>query len=143
MTELKKEAQLVAQVMVNDFRDNFSYCPVYFFYDTNYHLVLQGKFESALLNADGTPANNIVLSASDTDYRIAYFGQIASNNNSTTTMGKGLVLTDHKGNIIDQYWRGEYFDILKPDPRYSYTSKKFDLRYYATAEKLDNKMRGK
>lgn len=141
LTELKREAQVVAQVMTNDFRDHFSYCPVYYFYDTNYHLILQNKFDGVLMDARGVPADNIVLSANDTDYWIAYFGPVTSKGSDNNAMGKGLVITDSKGKTINQFWRGEYFDILKPDPRYSYTSKKFDLRYYATAAKLDAKMR--
>src|SRR5690606_27442160 len=100
-----------------------SYCPVHYYYDTNYHLILQNKFDGVLLNAEGTPAANIVLTPNDTDYRIVYFGPVTSKNNSATTMGKGLIVTDHKGNILNQFLRGEYFDVFRPDPRYSYTSK--------------------
>src|SRR5690606_27232148 len=142
VNEMKREAEVVAKVMINDFEDNFSFCPVYYYYDTNYHLILQNKFDGVLMNAEGMPATDIVLSGTDKDYWIAYFGALASQSNNSS-LGKGLILTDSQGKNIDQFWRGEYFDIFRPDPKYSYTSKKYDLRYLKSAQKLNDKLKEK
>jgi hypothetical protein len=57
-----------------DFHDNFHYCPVYYYMDTNADLIKERKFEGVLINEDGTQAHNIIP-AGDSSYVIAYYGQ--------------------------------------------------------------------
>jgi hypothetical protein len=59
-----------AKKIVDDFNDNFDFCPVYYYYDTNAHLIRDRKFSGVLLNPAMLPAKNIILSSTDTNYFI-------------------------------------------------------------------------
>ena len=59
-----------AKKIVEDFNDNFDFCPVYYYYDTNAHLVREHKFSGILLNAAMRPAKNVIIDKADTNYFI-------------------------------------------------------------------------
>jgi hypothetical protein len=75
----EKQEQLLIDIdsvrdrLAMDFNDNFSYCPVYFFVDTNRSKILAGTLEGMLLNSNLAPATEIALQPSD-HYQIVYFG---------------------------------------------------------------------
>jgi len=71
---VKKDAAEATRRMIMDFTDNFDYCPIYYFYDTNAHKILAGNFAGALLDKDLQPATNIVLQPGDTNFFIGYYG---------------------------------------------------------------------
>ena len=59
--------------MLADFNDHFSFCPVYFFFDTAVSAIRNREF-SSLLNRELKPAQNVVITPADTNYFVAYFG---------------------------------------------------------------------
>jgi len=69
---LKADAMNVTTRMIADFHDNFNYCPVYYYMDTNLDLIKNRVFQGVLLHEDGTPAENVTIP--DTDYLIAFYG---------------------------------------------------------------------
>ncbi|XZF15160.1 hypothetical protein ACTHGU_03415 [Chitinophagaceae bacterium MMS25-I14] len=71
---LQEDIQTMQQKMIQDFKDNFTYCPVYFFADTNSALIKEQKFNGALLDDKLQPVAGSVIPAGDTNYIIGYFG---------------------------------------------------------------------
>jgi len=69
---LKTDAMNVTARMISDFHDNFNYCPVYYYMDTNMDLIKNRVFQGVLLHEDLTPIENV--SIPDSDYLIAFYG---------------------------------------------------------------------
>jgi hypothetical protein len=96
--------------MVADFRDNFSYCPVYFFYDTNAHRIKQHQFDDILMDVNLKTVNTIAFNPSDSNYIIAYWGKMVADElpsrkkdaagnqagNNVMSQQNRLVLMDHR-----------------------------------------------
>ncbi|PZF74693.1 hypothetical protein [Taibaiella soli] len=62
-----------AQVMMNDFTDNFKFCPVYYFADSNLNRLKDGDL-SVLMDAHHKPVNSEKLASVSGNYFIGYFG---------------------------------------------------------------------
>ena len=71
---VKEDASRIMRNEIADFKDHVTFCPVYFYIDTNMEQVMNGKLAGVLFNADSTPAINTGLSASNRDYLIVYYG---------------------------------------------------------------------
>ncbi len=56
VAQLKTDAASISKRMVMDFNDNFSYCPVYYFADSNTDKILQYKMEGNVLDTTLAPA---------------------------------------------------------------------------------------
>ena len=69
---LKTDALNVRSRMIADFHDNFNYCPVYYYIDTNLDLIKNRVFQGVLLHEDGTPIANVTMP--DSDYLIVFYG---------------------------------------------------------------------
>jgi hypothetical protein len=85
------EAAGQRESMVADFKDHFTYCPLYFFYDTMQNAI-QAKDFTPLLNSDMKPATNLAISPADSNYFIVYYGYAAEettgeNNEKTYSSG--------------------------------------------------------
>jgi len=152
---IKNEAAKISIAARNDFKAHFSFCPVYFFADTNYNLIKARKFNGVLLNSDGSIAHDIAITSNDTCYYIAIFGHAQSEVRPTHTnnkveqdptylLGRGLVILDYRFEQLPPtefhyVYKMDYYDLFaKPDPRYSYKSKKYDMEYYPSANRLNN-----
>lgn len=152
--EVKNDVAKIAEVTKNDFKDNFSFCTVYFFADTNMNLIKERKFDGVLYYNDGSIAKNITITPTDTNYYIAMFGHAYSAPGITHTdnqmqqdpsylYGKGLVMLNYQfkqlsHNTFHYIFKFDYFDMfVKKDPRYSYSSKRFDIEYYQSAKRLN------
>jgi hypothetical protein len=148
--QVKKEASIIRKVMKNDFEDNLSFCPVYYFMDTNAYLVKEQRFDSVLSTAEGLPVRNCAIRPGDTDYYIVYYGypdeqmdQDASPNHDFNigngeVMGKGLIFLDYKYQQKDFYYRFEYWDLFHTkDMRHEYRSSKYDMEYYPFAAQYE------
>ncbi|HXS35505.1 MAG TPA: hypothetical protein VN721_02300 [Flavipsychrobacter sp.] len=152
--EVKNDVEKVTEATRNDFKANFSFCTVYFFADTNMNLIKEKKFDEVLFNNDGSIAKNIVITPADTNYYIAMYGHAYSNpgvthaNNQVQKdpsylYGKGLVMLNYQfkqlpPNTFHYLFKFDYFDFfVKRDPRYSYSSKRFDIEYYQSAKRLN------
>jgi hypothetical protein len=145
--KVMKEASIIRKVMKNDFEENFSFCPVYYFMDTNAELIKKQVFENVLFTADGIPMQGNVLQPGDTDYFIVYYGYPEEQMNLDATgdeeynginngeaMGKGLIFLNYNYRQVDFYYRFAYMDIFqRPDTRYFYKSQDYDMEYYPFA----------
>ena len=74
---LEDASKKVISATVSDFRDNFSFCPVYFFYDSSIAEVKEHHFAGAVYDKNMQPVQNIGLSPNDTEYFIVYYGMEA------------------------------------------------------------------
>ena len=68
------DAKMIMECTINDFADNFDYCPVYYFMDTNLHLVKDKKFEGILFDKDKKEYITSPIAAGDTSFFIVYYG---------------------------------------------------------------------
>ena len=154
--QVQKDAVGVQRAMINDFTDNFDYCPVYYYMDTNLNLVIQKKFEGVLFNADGSPANKIVINDSDTKYLIVFYGypeeqsrrtkEVANEHghyDSGEPMGEGLIINNSKFHQVSFLYKFGYENLLFRlfhNRRYFYVSKKFDMEYFPFAHALNSRL---
>ncbi len=160
LRQLKADTDSTIAKMVSDFKDNFRYCPYYFYADTNAHLVRAGKFAGVLLNGELQPVNNITLSPEDS-YNIVYFGypiatatekQTGKDNDYNST---GAVLTSSKKKLVvltkdmklvqsplpDGAKSVNRRAGKKPAAEYKYESPRFDIYYRPTANIYSGKLR--
>ena len=140
--EIVNEAKKVNKVTMLDFKDHFTYCPVYFYIDTNRELIKNKHFEGVLLDAKGMPVKDAVINPSTSDYIIAYYGY-SGNDNSAAPDHAGLVILNDQLKQIYFLFRNKDFDLSK-DPlmiaRYSYSSARYDIGYKPFATRLNVKM---
>lgn len=130
------EAAIITKKIANDFNDNFNYCPVYYFIDTNTSLIKNKQFNGLLLNANGTPAKNIVINSSDSDYLIVCYGY--SDASSAMSTCKGITVSS------SQFRKLFFFpscDPANPEKGYRYISPKYDISYYPSAKELDSRIK--
>jgi hypothetical protein len=157
LRKLKEDAVGVKTSMINDFTDNFNYCHVYYFMDTNLHLVLDGMFNNVLLNADGSPATNITANFSKQNYLIVYYGYPISQSKtekevtdslryivqSDPPSGKGLMVNNGKYQQIGILYKLSYENFLFRifyKHKYYYISKRYDMEYFPFAKELNKQL---
>ncbi len=70
---LLEDRDKVNQVMINDFTDNFTRWPVYYFMDTNYDKIAARQFEGVLLTADLKPVAHSPLNATS-NFKVVSYG---------------------------------------------------------------------
>ncbi len=161
---LKQDIEGVKNAMVADFTDNYTYSPVYFFYDTNAEAIRNKQFSGVLLDKDLQPVKNIVLTAADSNYFIAYFGATAGSGATASYGFKGnntdndviyssdnikreahrLRLLDAEFNELPQYVIRDAYDInrkYRKWAKYSYNSSLLKIYYWAFATQLDKNFR--
>ncbi len=156
--KVKREASIIWKVMKNDFEENFSFCPVYYFIDTNAELVKKQLFDGVLFTAEGIPMSRNIVSPGDTDYFIVYYGYPEEQMDldampeeyntldmgNGEVMGKGLIFLNYKYRQVDFYYRFAYYDLfVSPDHRYSYKSAEFDMEYYPFAAEYEESLQEK
>ncbi len=140
---LKADAAAQQGKMISDFRDHFTYCPVYYFYDTDQDKV-KAKDLSVLMNDKLQPATNLVISAADSDYFIVYYGyqQGLADSKNEPAMG-GDTRTKNLVALADDFtplptslpYKPRHVGRLRSKKAttelagYSYQSKKFDISY--------------
>ena len=78
LNQLKADAAAVTTKMIADFHDNLTFCPVYYYMDSNIDLVKKHAFKGILFNADSTPVLQPVISDTSQDYLIVYYGYPAT-----------------------------------------------------------------
>ncbi len=146
---LKKDALGAMTATVRDFSDNFSLCPVFYFFDSSTEKVLDKKFDGALLNSDLSRATTIPLTDTSSNYLIVYYGNPSWQTNRRqwdTTRdanwggdpnGRGLVVNDPMLRQVSYVYRldFDFFNFRRKGKKnpYKYTSKKFNIEYYPTA----------
>jgi hypothetical protein len=136
--------------MINDFRDHFRFCPVYFIVDTNVGKAISKQYSGVLLNADMQAVDADVMSKVGDDFFIVYFGMPMRENEASGTeqelprsqYGQGLVINDQNGKQLLSpfqfyyYSNRRYYGVSKANPKYNYASKKYNVEYYELAADL-------
>lgn len=159
---LKQDTDSIITSIVRDFNDNFYYCPVYYYIDSNIEHIKKKEFDGILLNEHLQPVNNAVIQNGETNFQIVIFGYpiqkstdnlkkeergdfFASNYAVTTNYKQRLVVFDHNfsklplplPNGSNNVYGGP---LKEPAESYLYTSKKFPLYYKPYAKSLSAKM---
>ena len=159
LEEVKKDIIGEMTATISDFKDNFDYCPVYFFMDTNVDFILKKQFDGILLGSNLNPAKNIDINSSNKNYVIVYYGyptaqpnreKVVSDsskyiNNSGEPMGRGLIITNDRMQQINYLYKLDYNGIFigKKNRKYTYSSKHFNIEYFPTAADFDSKLKDK
>ena len=129
------EAMEARKKMITDFNDNFSYCPVYYYIDTNADLVKNKQFKNVLLNPDGLPVKDPLISSSDSDYLIIRYGY--PDENTSVRNVKDLVIYTDK---FTPSFRVHRHEPDKTTRKYVFISRKYDIDYYPAAKELNQKL---
>ncbi len=152
LSQLKSGQEKVMQAMIADFTDNFKYCPVYFFVDTNYEAVKAKKFAGVLLNRDLSPATNPPLNGSSTNYLVVCYGSpaapadgddknsFAAKHDNGLPQGMGLVISDNGMHEVSFLYKLEFDELFIKrhfEKKYYFDSKQFVMEYYPFARLLD------
>ncbi|MFI5196655.1 MAG: hypothetical protein ACHQD8_06160, partial [Chitinophagales bacterium] len=66
--EVEKDALEVKKRMILDFTNNYHYCPVYYYMDTNADFIKKKVFDGVLMNVDGSPVSKPVINRNSNDY---------------------------------------------------------------------------
>jgi hypothetical protein len=151
--EVKADAQKISMAMIKDFKENFHYCPVYYFMDTNLNQILEQRFDGILFESDSRiPATNIIVHPGDTDYVIAFYGFPVVQGYGTGTVrdiskyqansgepfGRGLVINNYKMQQVHYFYKLGYENFLwsgrKKNKRNVVTSDHFDMEYFPFAK---------
>jgi len=156
MEEVEKDAKTAAASMIGDFRENFNYCPVYYFMDTNFMEIKNKHFDGILMNEHLTPEKNVIINSASENYVIVYFGYPATQPhtddivpdsmkfqaNSGEAFGKGLIIDNDKFEQISYVYKLGYSDIFvnRKKKRYFYTSDHYDIEYFPLAGQFMKKL---
>ncbi|HYD20954.1 MAG TPA: hypothetical protein VEB40_05720 [Flavipsychrobacter sp.] len=149
---LRKDANAIIQTTINDFEDNFNYCEVYYFIDTNLYKVLASKFDGVLLDRDLKPVSNPVIKNGDTKFLIVYYGvpEDAEVNKIDSTSYRsirypndGLVVLGHDYKRVKRldHFIFHGFPFRRTMKAYIYVSKHFALDYKPLAEYLQENLK--
>lgn len=147
---VKDDAKRAAQAMINDFKDHFDYCPVYYYVDTNIELIKQKQFEGVLMDTDG----NVLKGITPQHYAVVWYGYPITQSagewlvkDSTrytydpqSRSVKGLVIVDSKFRQIGYLYKFGYYNLFMRRSKYYYSSKRFDIEYMRTARTLNDKL---
>ena len=130
--KIKRETMKMNKKMISDFTDHFTFCPVYYYVDTNVDLIKSKNFDKILLDAKGMPIANPVAIGSN--YLIALYG--IDDGTANVTVTKGLVVYTPQ---FKQIFFLRRFDVEGSAKKYTYTSD-FCIEYYPHATMLNHKM---
>jgi hypothetical protein len=158
MKDFRAEAHHASMQIVSDFNENFDFCPVYYYYDSNAHFIRERKFDGVLLSRDLTPAKDILLKRTDTNFFIVtnsmlmsedflpnnMYGetesQLDANDNVNSTKPR-IVVLDHKFRQLPRNTvrtpKGPEGERRSRD-HYIYRSRKYNLLYTGKASTLNS-----
>ncbi len=165
--QIKKDAVNMQRVMIADFKNNFSYCDYYYFYDTASEAISAGHFEGNLYDKDLKQVTSSPIAAGDTTYQLIQFGYYISESSEVTSnprnvksrentyyTGSGrqrLIVLNYKfGRLPDPLPNGTIYSrspSITPRQKKNkriktaqYSSKKFDIYYTPSASVLSSDM---
>lgn len=101
--ELLQALKKANQKMIMDFEDNFKYCPVYYFFDSNIIAIQNGEIAGNLLDEKGVVVQDPVINKDDTNFFILYYGVLVPDASSPFDLHltqKMLVALDYKGDVL-------------------------------------------
>lgn len=156
LEELNKDVAGVANAMINDFKDNFDHCPVYYYADTNSERIARKNFSGILYNADSSTVVPGLMNSLSRNYLVIQYGQPAKQKRNEPTAatedraissepkGKGLILCNEKLQQVSFIYKFDYENVFvnkKKNKQYIYKSRHFDIDYYPYAEQLNAKLK--
>ncbi len=154
---VKKDALKIKNATINDFKDHITYCPVYFYMDTNAEKVRAGDLGGILFAADSSPVPSSAPGLEDKNYIIVFYGypitqshtkkvvpdSIAKEPQTEAPNGRGLVINNSKMEQISYLYKFDFENFIfkkSKNRKYIAVSSKFDMEYYPTAAILDSKL---
>ncbi len=155
--EVENDAMEVNKRFKLDFHNNFTYCPIYYYIDTNVDLIKNKLFDGILFNEDGTPAKDLVINSNSTDYIVAYYGYAVSQSRHKKVQtdsskneydpdppaGRGLVILNDKFQQLTYFYKFGYDDFKPSDEaskQFYYSSKNYEIEYYPFAKLFNETM---
>jgi hypothetical protein len=129
--------------MIMDFEDNFKFCPVYYFYDSNIVAIQNGDVTDYLLDEKGNKVVNPSIQNGDTTIFLLYFGVLVPDESTpfdAHVSKKLLVALDYKGDLLPfplprtpgpatfKDFKSKKFNIF-----YKYNNTRTDTHYSACA----------
>ena len=156
MQSVIKDVEGVKTAMHADFTDNFTFCKVYYFNDTDADKIMNKQFDGVLMTADGNLATNINISNKDSNYLVLYYGYPTSQSNKTKVVtdsskiishqdfpyGKGMIINNCKFQQIGYAYNFEYDEVFakifdRKSLKHYYFSKLFDIDYFSCASTIE------
>jgi hypothetical protein len=155
--EVKKDAIGVKKAMMKDFSDHFSYCPVFYYVDTNIELIKSRQFEGILFDTAGRTITNLPIGPTSKDYLIVYYGlpttqphkvkvvkdSITEYSQVGVPSGIGLIICNYKLQQLRYIYKlGLAFVMLdkKKKKGYYYVSKHFNIEYFPLAADFNGRV---
>jgi hypothetical protein len=154
--EVKDDAAAVRNAMMRDFSDHFTYCPVYYFMDSNLGKIKAQNFEGVLLDKDFNPLSNLPIGPGSKDYLVVRYGRpevqphrMKVQRDTTgfygdgVPMGRGLIVSNYKleqVHYITGLQQKEKLMTDKERKNYYYSSRHYQIGYYPLAKDLDYKV---
>lgn len=166
--QLKKDAKNIQTLLIADFKNHFTFCDFYFYYDTVSEAIAERKFVGNLFDKDMKPITTSPVAEDDTTYQLVHYGYYVSEQTEVTSNPKKLksredtyytgtgrlrlVALNYKfGRLPDPVPNGTYYSpspTFYPNKRKKnrvknatvYKSKKFDLYYGPAANNLSYEM---
>lgn len=138
--ELETALKKATQKMKMDFEDNFKYCPVYYFYDSNIVAIQNGEIVEHIMDKNGNKVENPVIQNGDTTVLLLYYGVLIPDESTPFDMHvskKMLIALDYKGDILP------YPLPRTPGPATykNFKSKKFNVFYRYSNTRTDTHYR--
>lgn len=152
---VKKDAAGVKAAMMKDFKDRFTFCPVYFYIDTNVELIKARKFDGILLDTSRQLVANPPLNANSKDYLVVYWGfpttqphnmkvvkdSVTQYSKVGEPTGKGLIVCNYKLQQLKYFIQRGLFMVKEDQEKqkgYYYFSKRFDIQYFPMAGRINS-----
>ena len=123
--DLREEVAEENKETVRAFYGSFTYCPVYFFYDTSSRAIAEARYESQLFNAEGEYTDTAV--GNNFDVLIAEFSSPHSEAFGASS-GFGLVVYDARFNQMKEpfpYYTQNLFGLIDRDEVVARFERKF------------------
>lgn len=98
----REDMKIVNSKIIMDFEDNFTYCPVYYFYEANYKAIIAGELAGNLMDAKGNVLTTNPL-AGDSSYFILRYQNLVATADDTydAPVTRRLLLAEtYKGHLL-------------------------------------------
>ena len=123
------------QATIIDYTDHFSFCPVYFYMDTDRAKIKNARFNGILFKSGYKLIPDNTITPNETQFMVAKYGH-TDDSLSIYQNTMGLVLYNH---LLVQL---QFIKKIrgKVPAQYSFTSKKYNIEYRPFATQLNNSL---
>jgi hypothetical protein len=141
---IQEDIAIVNGIMMRDFTANFSYCPVYFFSDTNWVQITSQRFEGLLMDKDFQVVASPNVSRTDTNYFILNYG--IEDNAEEWNYLQTLLAANWQGHQLRvplplRPYRSQVRRHYKEYKQYSYVNRKTNIEYRGCAKPYNSSLR--